>query len=470
MFEYVTTNLKTVVRQDQMEGKDWVVAPAQMITEGVHNGSDGPIFYPEEELAKLPEVWNHKPVVVYHPTVNGEQVSACTPIQLSTRKVGVLMNTVWNGETKKLATETWLDPVRINAIDPRVAESITKNEMMEVSTGVYMDLERKEGEWNGEKYIGIAHNLAPDHLALLPDVKGACSIDDGAGFLRNNEERRKMVINSVINAMSHDEIHRTLSNMIWTKEESGWIEEVHDDYFIYEVEGKLYKQSYNVKDSVVSLEGLATLVVREVTYKEVTALAEKNTINVVVKNEKGSIMDKTKKVDALIKNEKTSWTEEHREKLMGLDEDVLTNMLAPIVALSEEVTTLTEKIAKPEVKPDPVVKNEQTVDEPKTLKQYVNEAPAEVREMLEESMATLNAEKDRLVASIMANAKNTFTKEHLESLKVDMLRAIGKMATEPTENEDNTMQLYFGGQQDVPTGNEQLPEPLLLPSLDTKTA
>src|SRR3990172_9987650 len=62
MFQYIVTNLKPVVRHDSMEDRDWLVGPVQMITEGVHNGSDGPIFYPAAELAKMTAVWNHKPV------------------------------------------------------------------------------------------------------------------------------------------------------------------------------------------------------------------------------------------------------------------------------------------------------------------------------------------------------------------------------------------------------------------------
>ena len=186
MFQYVVTNIKPTVRHDQMEGRDYLVTPAQMITEGVHDGSDGPIFYPADELAKPAVVWNHKPVVVYHPQRNGMPVSACDPTELTTRKVGVLMNTVFNAKTKKLGAEAWLEPDRIAAVDERVADAIENNEMMEVSTGLFMNLDKTPGEWNGEKYVGVARNIQPDHLAILPDVKGACSIEDGAGLLRVN--------------------------------------------------------------------------------------------------------------------------------------------------------------------------------------------------------------------------------------------------------------------------------------------
>lgn len=190
-FARIVTNIKPIVRNDRMEGRDWLVVPTVMMVEGVHNGSDGPILYPADELAKLPVAWNHKPVVVYHPIVNGQSTTACDPIELTTRKIGVMMNTSWDG---KLKTESWLQPERIEQVDKRVGEALNKAEMMEVSIGVYMDLERTEGEWNGEAYAGIARNLVPDHLAVLPDLVGACSIADGAGLLRTNANGTDFVL------------------------------------------------------------------------------------------------------------------------------------------------------------------------------------------------------------------------------------------------------------------------------------
>lgn len=511
MFQYVTTNLKPLIRNDQMEGKDWIVAPAQMITEGVHNGSDGPIFYPAEELAKIPSVWNHKPVVVYHPEVNGMQVSACSPDQISARKIGVLMNTAWDGGNKKLGTETWLDPVRIQAVDNRVAEAIENNEMMEVSTGVYMDLERTEGEWNGEEYIGIARNLQPDHLALLPDQKGACSIDDGAGFLRLNSEgspvdikmvddvktvwiskekgigalmdadkiqsylfnkdkwdkekaeewitKHKNVANLnvlVMNELSHDDKRSLLMSALREDKDNAWIEDVFDNHFIYEDGGKLYKQNYSVDDNQVNFDGLPKLVEKQVNYKEVMALAANKKNN---SNKKGTIMDKTKMVDALIANEKTSWTEEHRETLLALEDDVISNM-------HKDMTELTKPVDNKKDDKDVQVNNQQPPATPepkvKTVDEYINDAPAEIKESLRMSVNTMNAEKQRLVNVITANERNTFTEEYLKTKSVDELKGIATLAA---PKQDSSAPPMFIGQGE-PIGNQTMPEPLPLPVMN----
>lgn len=515
-FQYVTTNLKPIVRQDTLEGKDCVVVPTQMITEGVHNGSDGPIFYPASELAKISAIYNHKPVVVYHPIMG---ISACDPIELTARKVGVLLNTQWDDKAKKLGAESWLDPARIEAVDKRVAETITKNEMMEVSTGLFMDLERTPGEWNGKEYIGIARNIQPDHLALLPDLKGACSIEDGAGFLRMNQEgddikvdgsnsfwiskskgikalksddstivqsflfeRGKWTTNDakawvkkhkgvtnvssiVMNELSFDSTQMLLRGTLRVKHENAWIQDTFDSYFIYEEDGKMYSQDYTIDEGNVQFNGLPKLVERIVSYKEVTIGNETKS------DMKGNEMDKKKIVDALIENEKTSWTEEHREKLMAIDEDVLTNMLTPIVTLTDELSKATankdkkEDITVTDNKKTEVTTNVQPASKPQTAKEYVENAPPEIRDLLETSMATLNAEKTRLIEIVIANKQNTFTKVHLETMKMDMLKALAALAT-PVENERAPIPLYFGQQPVGPSINAKPVEPLGLPVMN----
>src|SRR6266480_3777490 len=119
MFSRLTCNLlPSGCRYDQLEGRDYVVVPMVMLTEGVHKGSHGSLYYPKEELSKTPVVWNHKPIVVYHPTMNGEGISACDPTIINSRKVGLMMNTKFEGG--KLKSEAWIEKVRANAVDERI--------------------------------------------------------------------------------------------------------------------------------------------------------------------------------------------------------------------------------------------------------------------------------------------------------------------------------------------------------------
>ena len=81
------------VRHEEFNGKQYIVAPMALLTEGVHAGSDGPLFYPRSELAKTPVIWNMKPVVVYHPA-NGQ--TATDPDVARRRQVGIVMNAHWD--------------------------------------------------------------------------------------------------------------------------------------------------------------------------------------------------------------------------------------------------------------------------------------------------------------------------------------------------------------------------------------
>lgn len=169
------------VRQETFEGKTYLVVPVVMLTEGVHDGSQGPLFYPQHELSKFPASWNMKPLVVYHP----KEGTACSPDVIAKQGVGMLMNTTWLG---KLRSEAWIDEAKCNAVDYRVLAAIRNGNVMEVSTGLFTENDTVSGVWNGEQYVAVARNYRPDHLAILPDKIGACSVAKGAGLLRNAGE------------------------------------------------------------------------------------------------------------------------------------------------------------------------------------------------------------------------------------------------------------------------------------------
>lgn len=203
--QFVVANSLPMVRYEMLEGRQHMVVPMVMITEGVHAGSNGPLYYPKDELQKGAAVlnWNHKPVVVYHPTKNGESISACESTVLTKRKVGVILNTTYESgkgrEPGRLKAEAWLETNKLKQVDERVLKAVMNKEMMEVSTGVFTDNEQTPGQWRGEDYHSIARNYRADHLAILPDQKGSCSIADGAGLLRNSDGgEQSSVVDSAI--------------------------------------------------------------------------------------------------------------------------------------------------------------------------------------------------------------------------------------------------------------------------------
>lgn len=455
VYQSVTRNFRPTVRRDRMENKDFLVVPSIAIVEGVHNGSNGPLYYPESELSKTPQVWNAKPVVLYHPEINGRGVSACDPVIMSTRKIGEMMNTIC--ENGKLKTEVWIDEQQAKKVDQRILEAVQNGEMMELSTGLFTDNEYTEGDWNGEPYVAIARNYRPDHLAILPDKIGACSIEDGAGFLRvnsENEDESELLLGEKFaddffpfleaagidteklsfNKLSHEGVRDQLYTLLQSKSDGAFIEAVYDDNFIYAFNGKLFLQKYELKKNVVKTSGIPEEVVRIIEYRTKKGTVIGNESNDFIRKDKE--MDKTKLVNDIISNEQVQFNEDDREYLE-----------------SQEIETL-EKFIPKQIKKEEIVSNEQkpekkeevkTNEKPVTAEEYVNNAPPEIQEYLQSGLDMQKAEKARLKNIITANEQNEFTEEQLDAMKIGQLRSIAKLAVNKKEvNNPN-----YGGNLDV---------------------
>ena len=166
----------------QLEGRDHYVVPTVLITTGVHNGSSGPLYYPADGLRESARLWNAKPVVVYHPEMMHGGY-ADNPDVFNRQKIGTLFNARFDGN--RLRADAWIDKERVAKVDRRVLDAIQSRRMMEVSTGLLTELQDQQGVFNGKAYIATVTRMTPDHLAVLPDQEGACSIADGAGLIRN---------------------------------------------------------------------------------------------------------------------------------------------------------------------------------------------------------------------------------------------------------------------------------------------
>lgn len=183
--EQLIANLVGKTRRATLNGRDYIVAPLSLIVTGVLNGSKGALFYPSDEIGKDPQRWNHTPIVVYHPVVNGQNVSARDPDVLNTSGIGlVLKSHVKNG---KLCAEGWFDIDATRRIDPRVLANLEAGRSIELSTGLFTtnEIAPLGSNYRGASYDYIARDYVPDHLAILPDQIGACSINDGCGVLVN---------------------------------------------------------------------------------------------------------------------------------------------------------------------------------------------------------------------------------------------------------------------------------------------
>lgn len=175
--EYLALNTRGV-RRVIREGRTYIVAPTTMIVPGVLPGSKGPLFYPRDEIQRNFKDWEGTPLVVGHPTRNGLPISAS---EVKDTHVGSVRNVRVKG---KLQGESWVDIERLRTINKGLADAIERGDTIEVSTGLFTDnvLASPGSSYNGRPFTHIAKNYRPDHLAILPNQQGACSVQDGCGL------------------------------------------------------------------------------------------------------------------------------------------------------------------------------------------------------------------------------------------------------------------------------------------------
>lgn len=178
------------------DGVEYLVADVVAQREGVYYypAVDGGVrreFAPAEELEAALEGVNRVPIVVSHPEgPNGD------PTMLhDTRSVGSVV-----GEWRDLRTTedgqgvagaTWIRAAEVGEHDGALrsyVNAVRRRGLGEVSTGY--DIEHAEpasGYYNGQQYEYIQRGIQLDHLALLPEEQGDCSVADGCGVGRANQ-------------------------------------------------------------------------------------------------------------------------------------------------------------------------------------------------------------------------------------------------------------------------------------------
>ena len=361
--------------------------------------------------------------------VDDTPVSACAPDVNNSTKIGMLFNTRF--EKGKLKSDAWIYRDTTVAKFPEIWKALLSNTMQEVSTGMFFDLMEDEGVWNGEEYMGIASSIRPDHLAILPDEIGACSIVDGAGIPRLNKETEKMDNEKVMTnqkiRINLDPSYNALYDAVNValQEEykyDYWIEDLYPDSVVFGVyeKKKLYRAKVTISDPLKITIGDKVEVTKVVTYtpSDITANAE------TVKEDK---MEKE-----IVKNE---------EAKVETPASVIKNEAKPVIH---------------------------------TIDSYVDAAPDEFKGELAEALSVFRAEKVALVDSLLANKNCQFTQPELAALSSGQLKKIAALIT-PVENEEvkeekvETPAANFTARPALSTSNSVKVEALVAPSLwDTK--
>ena len=211
-FHKIKANISSKVRVENALGRRYLVSNVTLIVEGVLNG----VLYPAEELRTFPESWDGRPLPLAHPTNGqGDFISANSRDVIDQQCVGQVFKVHYkegeSGVAGTLAGEAWIDAEQLESLANnenskaiKLVDKLEVGDPIEVSTGLFIEEEEKEGVFNGAKYETIARNHRPDHLAILVDEVGACSVEDGCGMMVNKTigGRIKGVLKAVANKLT----------------------------------------------------------------------------------------------------------------------------------------------------------------------------------------------------------------------------------------------------------------------------
>lgn len=409
-----TGSKSNAVREDVLHGRDYLVAPVTLIVPGVLNGSQGPLYYPLDEVQRNVDLWNGMPLTLYHPkSEDGSPISARHPTVLEKQQIGSIYNAAVNG---KLTAEAWFDVEVTRRLEPRILAALLANQPIEISTGLCTETElANEGAvFNGIPYKAIARNYRPDHLAVLPDEIGACSLEDGCGILANqNSDLYKLGVSLGLITPKPKENH-------------------------------LMAITANEKKSMVdSLINDCT----DCGWKE----TDRETLNALSDQTLTILTNQSKAVNAA--DAKLAET----APLLNVINEVLGNK----TTAEELADRLKGKKTKPEDEEEELdaegkkkVKNEEK--KPQTEKEWFDSAPPTIRAAVQNAMVIESRERQHLIQQLVANAPEDQREAHAKRLAARSVEDLRADVTLLPKVEEKTEPLanYFGAAGGAPTIRE----------------
>lgn len=411
--EYLVANLSGKVLRKKFQGRDYYVVPLSMIVPGVLNGSKGPLLYPLDEISKNPADWNGMPIVApIHPVVNGTPVSARQPEVIEKFGIGTVFNATVAG---KLVAEGWIDIDRARLIEPRVVNLLEAGQSIELSTGLEAPSDNVPGVHNNTNYAGTARNYKPDHLAVLLDAKGACSLTDGCGVLVNSAEQTEQLslLQKIANKLGLHKEPPTMSGKL-------------------SVDGRK-----KLIDNLVTNCGCSTKVWNEDDRKTLENFSD----------DKLTALDEGRKLtaNASAAPAKEPILIEGRKYTFNKDKGQYEPEAAATVIVEKEGKKYSLNLATnqfTEIKGEaPTITNAP----PKTNKDWLDQAPPDIRSVVENAMRQEGQERIRLTEQVLTNNKTGMTKEQLVKLPLDNdpekgvigLRTLASIATNGKQAEAN---------------------------------
>lgn len=490
------------IREDTLLGRDYMVVPVIAMVEGVRLGGnqDGPELGLASEFGDVPIVWSYRPLVLNHPQIDGDFVSANSPEVLEQYQFGWTMNPII--EDGKLKMEAWIDIERVSDLDGEfveIVDLIKAGETVEVSVGFFSALEKKKGKFKGQAYTGIWRNIRPDHLAILSvGTIGACSIEEGCGIPRINEA--KMAKSSAVPKIKADS--HTHNNCGCGGESTCSCSEAHVHEYVEAEEIQVENLSAITANlgKIVAHKGDDEGKEVEPTEEHKQEFASKIAANnaVITQAIDGQMLDRDvrtviskalrqkfgKDIYLQAFSSEYAYFEqycycydygyEYKTHRVGInitddvvefvgdaEEVILLTKVVPVTQSSsttseeqDSVTTqkendMADEGKKPKVETegeDPKTKTEvkseagETSSEPVaqaakklTVNEYIEQAPDEVKEVLQSSMRMHQDKKNKCIEKLKAHKRNRYTEEALKAMSLENLEMLVDLAGETVD-------------------------------------
>lgn len=169
-------------RMESKSGTDFLVVPGVPLREQVMKT----YLVPADEIIRSVRSWNGTPITISHPTRNNGSANVPDP---DVAIIGRFYNAAWDPSKRHMKGEYWINVTEaMKYVEGQaIIEGIKQNKTIETSTGYFADDLDQTGNFAGRDYLSIHKNLLADHIAILPNQIGACSIKDGCGVNRNSE-------------------------------------------------------------------------------------------------------------------------------------------------------------------------------------------------------------------------------------------------------------------------------------------
>lgn len=175
---HVTATIGSGVRRDFKDGEEFLIAPIVAVREGVLNGE----LVRVDTLGRLLDEWQGTPITINHPPKQAAESISKTHAWVRSNKIGTMENV--HVANERLQGELWMPTKQPSQQAVKVMQRIERGETLEVSVGFLSIFTGQQGVLGKKAFREVTQDAAPNHVALLPDDVGACSIKDGCGTPR----------------------------------------------------------------------------------------------------------------------------------------------------------------------------------------------------------------------------------------------------------------------------------------------